>query len=524
MKKTITTGAQARKKLTNGINTVADAVKVTLGAKGRTVIIENQFGMPYATKDGVSVARSIELEDGQENLGASMIKEVAVNTVNSSGDGTTTATILAQAMINKGIDCIDKGAQSVFIKSGIDKTVKQALSILSNLKYECSHEELLLNIATVSANNDVEVGKLIADTFKRAGDDGIITAEEYSGSETSVTFVDGYQFNRGYLSPYFVTNADKMEAVLDNPYILLYDKKISNMKELLPILEQVVQSGRPLLIIAEDVDGEALTTLVVNKVQRNIPFCVVAAPEFGSRKDELMEDISILVSGVYFNSDKGYSLATAKSTDLGSAAKVIVKKDSCTIVSGGGNIEKRIAQIKNLLEEAENDLDKSWFKHRLTKLNSSAAIIHVGGLSEIEIKEKKDRFDDAICATKAAIEEGVIIGGGVTYLRCAEMLSSDGLNEAEKEGFNIVKESLRVPFNQILKNGAINPDDYIETILSSDANTGFNIKTNKIEDMAKSGILDPLKVARVSLENAASIAGVFLTTECVISNKQKDEN
>jgi chaperonin GroEL len=518
MKKNVTTGAQSRVKLLNGINTVADAVKVTLGAKGNTVIIENSFGMPYATKDGVSVARSIDLVDNEENLGSSMIKEVAINTVNSSGDGTTTATVLAQSLIINGIDALEKGGSSVFIKSGIEKTVSQAIDVLDSMKYQTDIDNLILNIATVSANNDAEIGKLISDTISKTGTEGIITAEEHSGFDTTVSIVDGVQFNRGYVSPYFVTNQDKMEAVLENPYILLCDKKISNMKELLPILEKVVQSGRPLLIIAEDVDGEALTTLVVNKVQRGMKFCVVRSPEIGSRKTDIMEDISLLVKGVYFNSDKGYLIDTAKIEDLGQANKVIVKQDSCTIVGGYGDISIRVDQIKSLIDNSESDQEKQWLKYRLQKLNSSAAIIRVGGASELETREKKDRIDDAICATKAAIEEGVIIGGGVTYLRCAESLKSEGLSEEEKIGFDIVKKSLQSPFKQILKNGGVDYENIIANILNGDKNYGYNIKTNQYEDFSVSGILDPLKVAKIALKNAASIAGVFLTTECVISN------
>ena len=526
MAKNVIFGSDGRKKLTKGVNTLGDAVKVTLGAKGRNVVIGNNFGSPHITKDGVTVAKSIELEDSIENMGASLIKEVASKTVDIAGDGTTTATILAQAIINGGLKAVESGSNPMDLKKGIEKATIEVVKHLKSISKPIDDNDSLKQIATVSANNDSFIGELIADAVSKVGRDGLITVEESKGHETTITVVEGMKIDRGYLSPYFVTDSGKMQAELLNPLILLYDNKISNMKDLIPILEKSVQTNRPLLIIAEDLDGEALATLVVNKVRGTLSVCAIKSPEFGDNRKMAMEDIAYLIGGICISEEMGYKLESATLEMLGSADKITINKDSCIIVGGKGakeNIDARCNQIKYQLEKSESGYAKEKLKVRLAKLINGVAVLSIGGITETEIKEKKDRIDDALCATRSAVEEGFVAGGGIAYLSAISNLSVVTENDDEKIGVSILKKAIESPFRQILENGGVEASAYINEILKSEYGIGFNIKTNKVENLFDCGVIDPTKVVRVALENASSIAAIFLTTECIISETIKTE-
>lgn len=521
MTKNVDFGSDARKKLTKGVNTVADAVKVTLGAKGRNVIIQDGVFAPHITKDGVTVARSIVLEDPIENMGASLIKEVASKTVDIAGDGTTTATILTQKITNDCIKAVESGVSPIGIKNGLSIAVSQVVEKLKTFSREVVDDKVLEQIATISANNDKYIGKLISDAIKKVGRDGIITVEESKGYDTTVEVTEGMKLNRGYISPFFATNSDKMVAELDSPYILLCDKKISNIKDILPILEAVSQTGRPLLVIAEDVDGEALSTMVVNKLKGRLNICAIKAPEFGESRRELMEDISAMVGGVYISETLGHKLDNASLDWLGEVTKVSVTKDSTTFIVKGDvkeAVDKRCQQIKSQIESSESEHTTNRLKHRLANLSNGVAILKVGGVTETEIKEKKDRVDDALCATRAAIEEGFVSGGGTTYLHISKSIDVDVENPDEKVGVGILKKALEEPFKQILRNGGIEPNEHLNTILKGKYGKGYNIKDDTISDFFKVGIIDPTKVLRVALENAVSISSILITTECAISD------
>ncbi|MBN8862407.1 MAG: chaperonin GroEL [Sphingobacteriales bacterium] len=519
---------EARNKMKKGVDVLANAVKVTLGPKGRNVVIEKKFGAPAVTKDGVTVAKEIELEDPIENMGAQMVKEVASKTADIAGDGTTTATVLAQSIISEGLKMVAAGSNPMDLKRGIDKAV---VKIVENLKSQSqavgNDNSKIQQVASISANNDSEIGKLIAEAMKKVGKEGVITVEEARGTETGIEVVEGMQFDRGYISPYFVTNSEKMEAELESPYILIYDKKISNMKDILHILEKVAQSGRPLLIIAEDLEGEALATLVVNKLRGTLKVAAVKAPGFGDRRKEMLQDIAVLTKGIVISEEQGYKLEGADLSYLGVAATVTIDKDNTTIVGGKGkkeDINARINQIKAQIEITTSDYDKEKLQERLAKLSGGVAVLNVGAATEVEMKEKKDRVDDALHATRAAVEEGIVPGGGVAFIRAVEALEKlKGANEDETTGIAIVKRALEEPLRQIVANAGIEGSIVVQKVKEGKADYGFNARTEQYENMLKAGVIDPTKVSRIALENAASIAGMLLTTECVVADKPKKE-
>ncbi|WP_434503414.1 chaperonin GroEL [Prevotella sp.] len=529
MAKDIKFDVEARDLLKQGVDQLADAVKVTLGPKGRNVVIEKKFGAPQITKDGVTVAKEIELENHFENTGAQLVKSVASKTGDDAGDGTTTATILTQAIVAEGLKNVTAGANPMDLKRGIDKAVKAVVDfIANNAELVGDNYDKIEQVATVSANNDPEIGKLLADAMRKVSKDGVITIEESKSRETHIDVVEGMQFDRGYLSGYFVTDADKMECVMDNPYILIYDKKISNLKDFLPILQPAAESGRPLMVIAEDVDSEALTTLVVNRLRGGLKICAVKAPGFGDRRKAMLEDIAVLTGGVVISEDKGLKLEQATLEMLGSAEKVTVTKDNTTIVSGHGvkeNIQERVAQIKNEIANTTSSYDKEKLQERLAKLSGGVAVLYVGANSEVEMKEKKDRVDDALCATRAAMEEGVVAGGGTTYIRALTALKDlKGDSADEQTGINIVERAITSPLRQIVANAGGEGSVVVNKVAEGEGDFGYNARTDKYEDMRKAGIIDPAKVARVALENAASIAGLFLTTECLITDKPEPKS
>lgn len=528
MAKEIKFDIKAREELKKGVDELANAVKVTLGPKGRNVIVDKKFGAPHITKDGVTVAKAVELEDEFQNMGAQLVKEVASKTGDDAGDGTTTATVLAQAIINVGLKNVAAGANPIDLKRGIDKAVAKVAEGIKAQAQEVDDDLAKIeNVARVSANNDAEIGKLIADAMGKVKKEGVITIEEAKGTDTTVKVVEGMQFDRGYISPYFVTNTEKMECEMDNPYILLYDKKISALKDMLPVLEAVAQSGRPLLIIAEDVDSEALATLVVNRLRGSLKICAVKAPGFGDRRKEMLEDIAILTHGVVISEDKGLKLDMATVDELGSAEKVTVDKENTTIVNGNGDkelIAERVAQIKAQIEKTTSDYDREKLQERLAKLAGGVAVLYVGAPSEVEMKEKKDRVDDALSATRAAVAEGIVPGGGVAYMRCVAALENfHGDNDDENTGIQIVKRAIEEPLRQIVANAGLEGAIIVQNVKDGKGDYGYNARTGKYENFFESGVIDPAKVTRVALENAASIAGMFLTTECVIAEK-KEEN
>lgn len=522
MPKKIFFDTTAREKLKVGVDTLADAVKVTLGPKGRNVILDKKFGAPSVTKDGVTVAKDIELKDPIENMGAQLVKEVASKTADSAGDGTTTATVLAQAIFTTGIKSVTAGANPMDLKRGIDKAVTAVVKNLKAQSKAISNNSEIAQVATISANSDREIGDMIANAMEKVGKDGVITVEEAKGRETEVKTVEGMQFDRGYLSPYFVTNTDKMEAELDRPYVLIYDKKISSMKELLPILEATAQTGRPLLIISEDVDGEALATLVVNKIRGALKVAAVKAPGFGDRRKAMLEDIAALTGGQVISEERGFKLENATIEFLGVAEKILVDKDNTTIVNGAGkkeDITARINQIKVQIENTTSDYDKEKLQERLAKLSGGVAILYIGAATEVEMKEKKDRVDDALHATRAAVEEGIVPGGGVAYLRAVEALGEvKGYNEDENIGVNIVRTALEAPLRTIVANAGGEGSVVVNKVREGKGDYGYNARDNKYENFFAAGIIDPTKVSRLALENAASIAGLLLTTECVIAD------
>ncbi|MBK9566755.1 MAG: chaperonin GroEL [Saprospiraceae bacterium] len=528
MAKIVSFDTEARVKLKSGIDQLANAVKVTLGPKGRNVVIQKSFGAPIITKDGVTVAKEIELEDAVENMGAQMVKEVASKTADAAGDGTTTATVLAQAMVNAGMKYVTAGANPMDLKRGIDKAVA---AVIADLKKQSevigSDFHKIKQVASVSANNDEEIGTLIADAMKRVTKDGVITVEEAKGTETYVDEVIGMQFDRGYLSPYFITNTENMTTEYENPVILIHDKKISNVQEIVPVLEKVVQTGRPLLIIAEDVDSQALGTLVVNRLRAGLKIVAVKAPGFGDRRKAMLEDIAILTGGVVISDEKGYKLENATISELGQAEKITVDKDNTTIVNGRGqqaDINARIGQIKAQIETTTSDYDKEKLQERLAKLAGGVAVLHVGAATEVEMKEKKDRVDDALHATRAAVEEGIVAGGGVALVRTIKGLGDlKGLNEDENLGIQIVKKALEAPLRIIAENAGVDGSVVFQEVAKGEGANGYNARTGIYEDLKKAGVIDPTKVTRIALENAGSIASMVLTTECVISEK-KDEN
>jgi chaperonin GroEL len=529
MAKMIFFDIEARNKMKKGVDTLANAVKVTLGPKGRNVVIEKKFGAPSVTKDGVTVAKEIELEDPIENMGAQMVKEVASKTADIAGDGTTTATVLAQSIISEGLKMVAAGANPMDLKRGIDKAVTKVVEHLRTQSQTVGNDSAKIQqVATISANNDSEIGKLIAEAMKKVGKEGVITVEEAKGTDTTVDVVEGMQFDRGYISPYFVTNSEKMEAELQNPYILIYDKKISAMKDILHILEKVAQSGRPLLIISEDLEGEALATLVVNKLRGTLKIAAVKAPGFGDRRKEMLQDIAVLTSGTVISEDMGHKLENVDLTALGSCASVTIDKDNTTIVGGKGkknDIVGRVNQIKQQVENTTSDYDREKLQERLAKLSGGVAVLYVGAATEVEMKEKKDRVDDALHATRAAVEEGIVPGGGIALIRAIDALSdkTKGNNEDENTGVMIVKRALEEPLRIIVANAGIEGSIVVNNVREGKGDYGFNARTEVYENMLKAGIIDPTKVTRVALENAASIAGMLLTTECVIADKPKKE-
>ena len=527
MAKEISFNIDARDQLKKGVDELANAVKVTLGPKGRNVIIEKKFGAPHITKDGVTVAKEIELEDAMQNLGAQLVKEVASKTGDTAGDGTTTATVLTQAIVSVGLKNVTAGANPMDLKRGIDKAVSKVVeSIKGQSEVVGDDYDKIEQVATVSANNDAVIGKLIADAMRKVSKDGVITIEEAKGTDTTIEVVEGMQFDRGYISPYFVTNTEKMEVEMEKPFILIHDKKISNLKELLPVLEPAVQSGRPLLIIAEDVDSEALTTLVVNRLRAQLKICAVKAPGFGDRRKEMLEDIAILTGGIVISEEKGIKLESATLQMLGTAEKISVSKDNTTIVNGAGNkeaIAQRTAQIKAQIAATTSDYDREKLQERLAKLAGGVAVLYVGAASEVEMKEKKDRVDDALSATRAAIEEGIVPGGGVAYIRAQSTL--DGLkgdNDDEQTGIEIICRAIEEPLRQIVSNAGKEGAVIVQKVREGEHDFGYNARTDKYENMMAAGVVDPAKVTRVALENAASIAGMFLTTECVIVDKKEE--
>lgn len=529
MAKEIKFDTEARDLLKKGVDELANAVKVTLGPKGRNVIIEKKFGAPHITKDGVSVAKEIELSDPYENMGAQIVKEVASKTGDDAGDGTTTATVLAQSIITVGLKNVAAGANPMDLKRGIDKAVaKVVASIKSQAKEVGDDYSKIEQVATISANNDNEIGKLIADAMAKVKKEGVITVEEAKSMDTTVDVVEGMQFDRGYLSPYFVTNTEKMEVEFENPFILIHDKKISSLKDILPILEATAQSGRPLLIIAEDIDGEALTTLVVNRLRGALKIAAVKAPGFGDRRKEMLEDIAILTGGMVISEEKGIKLESATIDMLGTAEKVTINKDNTTIVNGAGekgNIADRINQIKAQIEVTKSSYDKEKLQERLAKLAGGVAVLYVGAPSEVEMKEKKDRVDDALSATRAAVEEGIVPGGGVTYIRAIESLEGlKGDNQDETTGIEIIKRAIEEPLRQIIANAGKEGAVFVQKVKEGKGDFGYNARSDKFENFFEAGVIDPAKVTRVALENAASIAGMMLTTECVIAEKKEDKH
>ncbi|QIU97046.1 chaperonin GroEL [Bacteroides faecium] len=528
MAKEILFNIDARDQLKKGVDALANAVKVTLGPKGRNVIIEKKFGAPHITKDGVTVAKEIELADAYQNTGAQLVKEVASKTGDDAGDGTTTATVLAQAIVAEGLKNVTAGASPMDIKRGIDKAVVKVVeSIKNQAETVGDNYDKIEQVATVSANNDPVIGKLIADAMRKVSKDGVITIEEAKGTDTTIGVVEGMQFDRGYLSAYFVTNTEKMECEMEKPYILIYDKKISNLKDFLPILEPAVQTGRPLLVIAEDVDSEALTTLVVNRLRSQLKICAVKAPGFGDRRKEMLEDIAILTGGVVISEEKGLKLEQATIEMLGTADKVTVSKDNTTIVNGAGNkdsIKERCEQIKAQIVATKSDYDREKLQERLAKLSGGVAVLYVGAASEVEMKEKKDRVDDALRATRAAIEEGIIPGGGVAYIRAIDSLEGmKGDNADETTGIGIIKRAIEEPLREIVANAGKEGAVVVQKVREGKGDFGYNARTDVYENLHAAGVVDPAKVARVALENAASIAGMFLTTECVIVEKKEDK-
>ena len=520
---------EARNKMKKGVDILANAVKVTLGPKGRNVVIEKKFGAPQITKDGVTVAKEIELDDLIENMGAQMVKEVASKTADIAGDGTTTATVLAQSIISEGLKNVAAGANPMDLKRGIDKAVK---AVVDNLKAQSqtigNDSKKIQQVASISSNNDENIGKLIAEAFGKVGKEGVITVEEAKGTDTTVDVVEGMQFDRGYISPYFVTNSEKMEAELQNPYILIYDKKISAMKDILHILEKVAQGGRPLLIIAEDLEGEALATLVVNKLRGTLKVAAVKAPGFGDRRKEMLQDIAILTKGIVISEEQGYKLENADLSYLGTASSVTIDKDNTTVVGGKGkkeDITARVNQIKAQIETTTSDYDKEKLQERLAKLSGGVAVLYIGAATEMEMKEKKDRVDDALHATRAAVEEGIVPGGGVAYIRAIEGLDKlkGAANEDETTGIQIVKRAIEEPLRQIVHNCGIEGSIVVQKLKEGKADYGFNARTEVYENLFKAGVIDPTKVTRIALENAASIAGMLLTTECVVADKPKKE-
>ena len=527
MAKEIKFDTDARELLKKGVDQLANAVKVTLGPKGRNVIIEKKFGAPQITKDGVTVAKEVELEDHFENTGAKLVKSVASKTGDDAGDGTTTATILTQSIVNVGLKNVTAGANPMDLKRGIDKAVAAVVEYIKDHAEQVGDNyDKIEQVATVSANNDPEIGKLIADAMRKVSKDGVITIEESKSRDTYTNVVEGMQFDRGYLSGYFVTDADKMECTMDNPYILLYDKKISNIKDFLPILQPAAESGRPMLVIAEDVDSEALTTLVVNRLRGGLKICAVKAPGFGDRRKAMLEDIATLTGGVVISEEKGLKLGQATLDMLGSCEKVTVSKDNTTIVNGAGDkqaIADRVAMIKNEIANTTSSYDKEKLQERLAKMAGGVAVLYVGANSEVEMKEKKDRVDDALCATRAAVEEGVVAGGGTTYIRALDALKDvKGANADEQTGINIVVRAIEEPLRQIVANAGGEGAVVVQKVREGEGDFGYNARTDVFEDLRKAGVIDPAKVARVALENAASIAGMFLTTECLIVDKPEE--
>jgi chaperonin GroEL len=528
MAKQVKYNVEARDALKRGVDTLANAVKVTLGPKGRNVIIDKKFGSPSITKDGVTVAKEIELKDPLENMGAQMVKEVASKTADIAGDGTTTATVLAQAIVTAGIKNVAAGANPMDLKRGIDKAVT---AVVNNLKSQSQtvgeDNNKIKQVASISANNDEIIGSLIAEAMGKVGKDGVITVEEAKGTETEVKTVEGMQFDRGYLSPYFVTNADKMEAELENPYILIYDKKISSMKELLPVLEKQVQTGKPLLIISEDLDGEALATLVVNKIRGSLKVVAVKAPGFGDRRKAMLEDIAILTGGTVISEERGYKLENADLSYLGQAEKVVVDKDNTTVINGAGSsedIKARVNQIKAQIDTTTSDYDREKLQERLAKLAGGVAVLYVGAATEVEMKEKKDRVDDALHATRAAVEEGIVAGGGVAFIRSIEALEGlKGANEDETTGIQIIRRAIEEPLRQICENAGIEGSIVVQKVKEGTADFGYNARTDVYENLIGAGVIDPTKVGRVALENAASIAAMLLTTECILADDPEDE-
>jgi chaperonin GroEL len=519
---------EARNKMKKGVDIMANAVKVTLGPQGRNVILEKKFGAGSITKDGVTVAKEIELEDPIENMGAQMVKEVASKTADIAGDGTTTATVLAQSIIGEGLKNVAAGANPMDLKRGIDKAV---IAIVEHLKQQSqtvgTDAQKIQQVAAISANNDENIGKLITEAFEKVGKEGVITVEEAKGTDTTVDVVEGMQFDRGYISPYFITDSEKMEAVLDHPYILITDRKISAMKDILPVLEKTAQSGKPLVIIAEDLEGEALATLVVNKLRGTLKVAAVKAPGFGDRRKEMLQDIAILTKGVVISEEQGYKLEDADLSFLGTSDSVTINKDNTIILGGNGNKEDitgRVNQIKAQIQSTTSDYDKEKLQERLAKLSGGVAVLYVGAATEVEMKEKKDRVDDALHATRAAVEEGIVPGGGVAYIRAIEALQSlQGLNEDENTGISIVKRAVEEPLRQIVQNAGLEGSIVVQKVKEGNSDYGFNARTEKYEQLLEAGVIDPTKVTRIAIENAASIAGMLLTTECVIADKPKKE-
>lgn len=527
MAKDISFNIEARDALKRGVDALANAVKVTLGPKGRNVIIDKKFGSPIITKDGVTVAKEIELSNPVENMGAQLLKEVASKTADAAGDGTTTATVLAQAIVTGGLKNVAAGANPMDLKRGIDKAVE---AVVENLKKQSqmvgNDNKKIEQVATISANNDSTIGKLIAEAMAKVKKEGVITVEEAKGTDTTVEVVEGMEFDRGYISPYFITDVDKMEAVLESPLILIYEKKISTMKELLPVLEKAVQTGKPILIIAEDIDGEALQTLVVNRLRSNLKICAVKAPGFGDRRKAMLEDLAILTGGIFIAEDRGFLLENADLTFLGKAEKVTVDKDNTTIVGGAGkkaDITARVNQIKAQIESTTSDYDKEKLQERLAKLAGGVAVLYVGAATEVEMKEKKDRVDDALAATRAAVEEGIVPGGGVAYIRAIASLEKlKGANEDENTGIQIVRRAIEEPLRQICANCGIEGSIVVQKVKEGKDDYGFNARTEKYENLLKAGVIDPTKVSRIALENAASVAAMLLTTDCVLADKKED--
>ncbi|MBD5233623.1 MAG: chaperonin GroEL [Bacteroidales bacterium] len=527
MAKEIKFNIEARDELKKGVDALADAVKVTLGPKGRNVIIGKQFGAPHITKDGVSVAREVELDEPLQNMGAQLVKEVASKTGDDAGDGTTTATVLAQAIIGVGLKNVTAGANPMDLKRGIDKAVAEVVAAIKEMSQEVGDDfKKIEDVARVSANNDETIGRLIAEAMEKVKKEGVITVDEAKGTETTIEVVEGMQFDRGYISPYFVTNTEKMECLMDSPFILLHDKKISNLKDILPILEATAQSGRPLLIIAEDVDQDALAALVVNRLRGSLKICAVKAPGFGDRRKEMLEDIAILTGGTVISEEKGMQLANATMQDLGHANSVTVNKENTTIVNRDGDkarIEARVAQIKAQIAQTTSDYDREKLQERLAKLAGGVAVLHVGAPSEVEMKEKKDRVDDALSATRAAVAEGIVPGGGVAYIRCLDRLAAlKGANDDEQTGIAIVERAIEEPLRQIASNAGVEGAVVVQRVRDGKGDFGYNARTDTYENLLAAGVIDPAKVTRVALENAASIAGMFLTTECVIAEKKDD--